>query len=136
MFVLDVSAALAIALPSQASEAADALFSRRPFPELTAPAIFRLELRNVLGRFERRGELTTDQADEIGGLIESLVVLRPASDLDTRFMSALALARTERLSIFDAFYLDLAIAENAVLVSRDNPLLAAAQRCGRGVEGL
>lgn len=136
MIVLDASAALAFALPSQSNQTADAFFARRPLPLMIAPAVFRLEVNNALLKFERGGALKAEAATRVWDALRGMVAISAMADVEQRFDALMALARAERLSLFDAAYLDLAITEAAALASRDGPLLEAALRRGLAVEDL
>jgi predicted nucleic acid-binding protein len=87
-------------------------------------------------RWERSGWLDAARAKAAWAKLATLVEIEPASSLDSAADEALALARVERLSLFDAFYLDLAMRLGATLASRDAALLAAAGRRGVPVEDL
>jgi predicted nucleic acid-binding protein len=65
-----------------------------------------------------------------------LVELRPWSARPADFVRLIALARPERLSLFDAAYLDLALREGVAIASRDSPLIEAAGRRGLEVNDL
>ncbi len=131
MIVLDASAALAWILPGQSTLAATAL--RGAGEDFVAPEIFAVEIRNVLLKAERRRLITPEQADRaVAGFDGLVTLLAGAHDLERLYR----LAREDTLSLFDAFYLDLAIAQAAELASRDGPLLASARKRGVAVRDL
>jgi len=126
LVVLDASVAVAWALPSQSTRAADDLAKRRLELRLAAPGIFWHEVRNALLAFERRGRIAPSVVDaELSTLEKSVTLIDDGAPEDI-----FALARAERLSIYDACYLDLALRAGAELASRDTALLAAGGRRG------
>lgn len=135
MIVIDVSAAISQAILSQASEASDAFFARSLPPYVTHP-IFVLELRHALTKLERRRMIDTAESDLAIGLIESAIELRPWRNQSAEMTQILGVARKENLSFYDASYLDLAAREGVSLVTRDGPLINAAQRRGVPVHDL
>ncbi|WP_420469835.1 type II toxin-antitoxin system VapC family toxin [Brevundimonas sp. FT23042] len=125
--VLDASAALAWILPSQATTAASRLLEQADEHDFIAPDVFLWEVANVLITKARSGSVVVvsalDQLDEL------------KIDFDHAFSAAevrrlVDVAAVTRISLFDAAYLALAMEQDAVLASRDGPLLAAATAAG------
>lgn len=131
MIVLDASAALARVLPSQRTPAAVDFFAFAP-KKFIAPRIFHWEFPNTLLRFERKGALTQDEADGAIAIWFSILDIRDTLSP----LPLMSLARTERLSPFDAAYLHLAVQAGASIASRDQALLEAAGRRGIHVHDL
>lgn len=131
MIVLDASAAIARVLPSQKTSAAVDFFALAP-QRFIAPRIFHWEFPNTLLRFERKGALTLEETD--GAIAAWFSILDIRDTLSP--LSLLSLARTERLSPFDAAYLHLATQVGASIASRDQALLEAAHRRGVPVHDL
>lgn len=128
MAVLDASAALAFLAPSQSTFAAQTFAASMDEP-LIVPDLFFLEVRNALLRLERRG-LVESKAWELAlEQLETTLIGLPPLDANGRH-SVVSLARANAISFFDASYLQAAIEENAALVSRDGPLIGAAQALG------
>lgn len=126
LIVLDASVAVAWALPSQSTRAADDLARRRAELRLAAPGIFWLEVRNALLAFERRGRINSGVVDaELAVFDASVAAIDDGAPEDI-----FALARAERISVYDACYLELALRVGAELASRDAALLAAGARRG------
>ena len=112
LVVLDASVAVAWSFPSQATEAADRFAAEQvASAELMAPDVFQLA---------QFGELAIELVRDDG----------------FRLTRAIALAREEQLSLFDAFYLDLAIRRQARIASKNGPLLDAGRRRGVAVKDL
>jgi predicted nucleic acid-binding protein len=135
-FVVDASIALAWCFADEATPAADALLDRLVDEEAAAPALWRLEVANALALAERRGRLT------VAGVTRSVALLqRPAITIDAEgseraFRELLDLARSERLTVYDATYLELALRLGVPLASKDLKLRKAAARLGLALLGV
>ena len=129
--VLDASIVGSWYIPSQATTAASALYGLRPKPDWRAPYCFGLEVLNLLLRAERLRRLRERAVEEIeADLRRSIrVVLEPAPSRQTTGL-AISLSRVHELSLFDAFYLHLAMELGAPLATRDKALSSAARREG------
>lgn len=109
----------------RAERALDALAARPG----VVPALWQLEMRNILLVAWRRGRLDREgMAARVAALGDLPLEGDEAPDLDR----ALALAEARGLSVYDAVYLELALRRGAALASLDARLLAAA--AAEGVE--
>lgn len=94
------------------------------------PALWFVEITNVLGMAERRGRI------EAAGLQEALRLLRSlpliVDELPSLAWSepVLQLMRAHRLTAYDASYLELARRRGLPLATKDRDLLAAAPAVG------
>ncbi len=125
--VIDASAALAWTLKSQRTVASLAFLSRAAEDIFISPFVFPWETRNVMLRLLHRGRLTRIDYDEaVAGLGQYAI------QIETPFAAEQVelLALREKLSLFDAAYLSLALGRGLSLASRDDGLLAAAERSG------
>ena len=130
--VVDASAALGWLLPTQATAAGDA-FLESNIEARVAPAVFPWEVGNVLARRVQKGLISPTRWPLILAQWESYdIVLAEPEDATP----LLPLALAERLSLFDASYLALAVELDAELATRDTDLIAAARRCGVAVHDL
>lgn len=130
MIVLDAAAAMAAVLPQRHSDAARALLMRVADDGAVVPAIWHLEVGNILLAAERRGIL--DAAARIA-VLRHVATLPIATDSETAAQAwgdTLALARDYALSLHDAAYLELARRRDAALGSFDAALLRAAAAAG------
>ena len=85
--------------------------------------LWHLEVRNALVSAERRGRITArGLSDRLRALRRLPVTTDAAPDLD----AVVALARSHRLSIYDAVYLELARRHRAALATLDAGLAHAA----------
>jgi predicted nucleic acid-binding protein len=134
--VLDASAVLSWLIPAQSTSSAYRFLAESSDAAFAAPAVFELEVRNSLLRLERQGRIGADRYDSALLELELLDLSFEAAIDRARNVSLAALARRERISLFDAHYLDLALLRGASLASRDRGLLSAARRHGVPVHDL
>jgi predicted nucleic acid-binding protein len=137
--VLDASAAASWLIPSQATPAAAAFAALSAGRHLCAPPCFRAEIRGLIVKLERRAALAPHSADADLALLESRMdIERELGDASALayWAAVMTIARRDRLSVFDAAYLELAQRSAAELASRDAGLVAAAQRAGVTVHDL
>lgn len=125
--VVDASAALAMLLPLQMTEAADRFLAETASHQFLTPFVFDWEVLNILGARRAGGRLSQASYFDAMSQLETLEIAR-GEPFDAQLVVDLALA--ERLSLFDAAYLDAALAEGDAIASRDADLLAAAARHG------
>lgn len=128
--VLDASVALSWCLPAQATAATEMLLREADAITFWAPSIFQAEVINVLLRAEYSGKLTPDASRHALKRLEDLGIEHLVEPDQETVGDLTELARTERLSFFDACYLQLGMLLNIPLASRDGALLTAASRRG------
>ncbi len=98
--------------------------------EAVVPAIWPLEVANVLARAEARGLRSASDND---AFIERLRLMPIVIDPETasRALAAtLQLSRRHRLTAYDAAYLELAMRKDLPLATLDEELAGAAKRAG------
>jgi predicted nucleic acid-binding protein len=134
-FVLDASIALAWCFADEATPAADALLDRLADEEAAAPALWRLEVANALAMAERRDRLSAAGLTRSVALLQRLTVALDAEGTDRAFHDLLELARAERLTVYDAAYLELALRLGVPLASKDAELRKSAARLGLALLG-
>lgn len=125
---IDSSIALTWCFEDEASPETDALFDRVRNDGAFVPALWYLELGNVLLQAEKRGRI---RAADIAIRLQLIADLPISVDQETTsraWHEILTLARTERLTTYDATYLELALRRDVPLMTRDNELSAAARR--------
>lgn len=128
-FVVDNSVVVAWGL-NEESAYADAILRIVPDADVIAPSVWPVEFGNVLVVAERRKRLTAMEVTRLRDLVAALrisVVPEPPGRVLT---DVLALARQEKLSTYDASYLDLAIREGVPMATLDAALRDAAIRRG------
>ena len=127
MFVIDASVTMAWCFEDEVTEATDALLDRLRSDQATAPAVWPLEVANVLLAAERRGRLSEAQASRFLNLLGELPIdVEPS----TNTAAVIATGRAHSLSSYDASYLLLAEQLGVALATLDRPLAAAARRAG------
>jgi predicted nucleic acid-binding protein len=131
--VLDASVALSWCFKNEATAAADRVLERLAAEAASVPAIWHLELANVLALSERRGRITPARSSEFIALLESLVIAVDDETSSHALGRVLDLARAERLTAYDAAYLELAMRLGIPLASKDSDLCDAAERLGVSV---
>lgn len=130
MLVIDASAALQWVFRDEASSTSESLFEKVADEGATVPAIFHIELANVLVQAEKRGRINAAYATERLGVLAELPITVDDESAARARRQTLTLARTEGLTAYDASYLELAIRLGVPLASRDTDLIAAARRRG------
>ena len=96
--------------------------------ELSAPALWRLEVVNAIVVKERRKQITESQGEQFLMILEALPIAIVPSQNEQSLLDLAKLARTHQLTAYDAAYLDLARLEQASLLTLDANLIDAAQR--------
>ncbi len=130
-FVIDNSIVCGWLIESQASDYGDAVAQRLLDERAHAPALWELELTNVLRTACLRQRLNAQQAQAKLAQVMSLPIEVdrqpvPASEL-------LGLALRFGLSTYDAAYLELALRLQVPMATVDTPLRDAALACGVGL---
>jgi predicted nucleic acid-binding protein len=134
-FVFDASIALAWCFADEATPAANALLDRLADEEAVAPALWRLEVANALAMAERRGRLSVAGLTRSVDLLQRFAVAMAPEGSERPFRELLDLARSERLTVYDAAYLELALRLGLPLATKDRNLRDAAASLGLAVLG-
>ena len=132
-FVIDCSVAVTWCFEDEATPASDGLLGRLGVESAAAPAIWPLELGNVLIMAERRGRLSATQVAEFVALVQDLPVAIDEETPQRALDEVLALARSEGLTTYDASYLELAMRLGVPLATQDKELRQAAENLGTPV---
>jgi predicted nucleic acid-binding protein len=131
-FVLDASVTLAPFLDDPVPDLATRV--QRSFDKgwkAVVPGLWRLEVANGFAIAERRRALTAELVDRCLEDIEDLmasVIVESASTISLR--QAVTVARSYRLTAYDATYLETARIEHLPLATLDRALAQAAARAG------
>lgn len=132
-FVLDASVAMAWCFEDEATSATRAALSRLSEEAASVPAIWRVEVANVLAIAERRRRITPADTAAFIAKVENLAIHVDEETSSRAFSRILDLAREERLTAYDAAYLELAMRLGVPLASKDRGLCEAAARVGVSV---
>ena len=134
-FVLDSSVALAWYLPRQQTPRTDALMHRMADEGALATTLWPIEVANVLFIYERRGQLTT--ADRVSAIaFYNIAPIEIDDQTQTRaWATTYDLALAQKLTVYDAGYLELALRAGLPLATLDSDLCRAATKLGVPVLG-
>ncbi len=125
-FVLDASVALAWCFDDESTPAAWTLLDRLRSAPAHVPALWALEIGNILLGAERRRRITQARVVEFLGILGELDI-RVDPDMPGRaFRDVAPLAREQRLTTYDATYLELAMRLGLPLATKDTALVRAA----------
>jgi predicted nucleic acid-binding protein len=128
--VLDASITAAWCFEDEETQYARDILSRAEQVDFIVPAIWPVEMVNVLLVNERRKRITAADTARAVTLFNELAIQvdRPPSLLP--FDATLLLARAYKLSSYDASYLELALREGLPLATLDTQLREAASVAG------
>lgn len=129
-FVIDASVALAWCFDDEATEATRVLLDRFEDEHAEVPSLWHLELGNALAIGERNTRITPARTSEFIALIGGLPIVVDEQTPDRALSTVLDLARSERLSAYDASYLELAMRRGLPLATKDDDLARAARGVG------
>ena len=128
VFVIDTSIAMAWCFEDESTGQTEAVLDRLSEDLAVVPAVWPLEVANVLLVAERRGRVTEAQASRFLRLLEQLPV--ETDDSPTDMAALVATGRRHRLSSYDASYLVLAERLGTPLATLDSRLAEAALHAG------
>lgn len=120
--VIDASVALKWVLDEPGKDAADFLLDE----ELIAPSLWLPEAANALWRRARRGEISSEEANERLAELYNAPVTTVAIEDD--LPAAATLAHALGHPVYDCLYLALAIRENTYVVTADSRFHAAVEQ--------
>jgi predicted nucleic acid-binding protein len=123
-FVLDASIAACWVFQDEDHPRADLALARIRTEEAIVPSLWWFEVRNILVVNERRKRIAES---DTAGFLRGLSRLPIRVDRSPDESVVLRLARTHRLSVYDASYLELALREAVPLATLDADLAAAAR---------
>lgn len=127
--VVDNSVIMAWCFADVGGEYADRILGMLASSEALVPAIWPLEVGNVLLVAERRQRLTEADSIRFLALLTNLPISVEQETPDRMLKEIVALAREYSLSTYDASYLDLAMRKGLPLATLDESLLKAAAKC-------
>src|SRR5664279_4734803 len=126
--VVDTSVTMAWCFEDEATDKTDSVLDLLRDDEAVVPALWQLEVTNVLLVAERRGRITEAQSTRF---LDLLTQLRIRIDMSqTNVNALLATGNRHQLSAYDATYLLLAERIAAPLATLDGNLIAAARTAG------
>ena len=117
----------------EASAYTEGVLDRLRETQALVPAIWPLEVANVLLIAERRDRLNEAQTAHFAQLLQLLPILVEEADVARILGSVLAVGRAHSLSAYDAAYLELAARQGLALATQDGRLRKAAGNAGVAV---
>lgn len=129
-FVIDASTALSWCFEDESVAATDELIDIVAAEGAIAPGIWPLEVGNGLMVAERRRRIKPADSAAFIAMIDLLPIAIDASTAARALHETLILARDNKLSVYDAAYLELAMRTGKPLATRDQALGRAARRVG------
>jgi predicted nucleic acid-binding protein len=129
-FVVDASAILAWCFEDEWPKQRAELMDRLVEGGMAAPSHWPLEITNILWEGERRRRISAAHAADFIQTVEDLGAKIDPETSKRAWRDVYVLARDDKLTTYDAAYLELAMRIKATLVSRDAALVRAAKRRG------
>lgn len=131
-FVMDASVAAVWGLSDENHPRADFAYHRLRSDPAVVPALWWYEVRNTFLVNERRGRVSAVETTAFLRVLSRLPIRQDLAPDESRL---LFLARTHRLTVYDAAYLELAQREGIALATLDSDLVRAAEKEGVPVLG-
>lgn len=129
-FVLDNSITMSWCFPDEQDPYARDVLKALPNGAATVPALWPLEVANILLVGERRGRINQADTATFIGLLEGLPIRVDDETSEHAMKASLNLARAQCLSVYDAAYLELAMRRGLPIATLDAKLKAAAAAAG------
>lgn len=129
-FVLDASITLAWCFADQATPETTRLLERLESESAIVPGLWTLEVGNILIAAEKRKRISYANIKEFLALLENLDIEIDSETGSRGLHDIIFLAHSEKLTTYDAAYLDLAMRYGLPLATKDTALIHAAKRVG------
>jgi len=129
-FVVDASVTMAWCFENEGGELALLALNALADGEALVPAIWTLEVANVLLVAERRGRLMQADSEQFLALLAKLPIAIDTTGTGAISEQILGLGREYGLSSYDAAYLELAMREGLQLATGDTKLLHTMKALG------
>ena len=129
-FVLDCSVTMSWVFPDEETEETDRLRDSLLAGRAFVPAIWPIDVGNVLRVATSRGRICMDDWARIRTNLEALPIEIDPVSTSRIWGSVLELAHEHRLSVYDAMYLELAVRMRLPLATLDRALAAAGIAAG------
>lgn len=125
--------ALAWCLEDEPNSYTESVLKSIPGRRIVVPTHWSLEVSNGLLMAERRGRATSAETARAIQLLEGLPIDADPRTAERAMSATVALARSHKLTVYDAAYLELCAREALALATIDRELLAACKACGCAV---
>ncbi len=128
-FVIDNSVVMGWCFENEGNRYAEAVLESLETGEALVPAIWPLEVGNVLLVAERKKRLSEASVVRFLALLNSLPITVEPEPPERMLKEIVSLARAYNLSTYDASYLDLAMRLGLPIATQDASLARAAKKC-------
>jgi predicted nucleic acid-binding protein len=128
-FVVDNSVVMSWCFEDEGNHYAEAVLESLESAEAFVPAIWPLEVGNVLLVAERKSRLSQASVVRFLALLGGLPITVEQETPERMLREIVAIAREHGLSTYDASYLDLAMRHDLPLATQDTSLAKAAKKC-------
>lgn len=128
-FVVDNSVVMSWCFENEGNSYAEAVLEDLESAEVFVPAIWPLEVGNVLLVAERKKRLSQAAVVRFLALLGGLPITVEQETPERMLKEIVSLAREHELSTYDASYLDLAMRLGLPLATLDTSLAKAAREC-------
>jgi predicted nucleic acid-binding protein len=128
-FVVDNSVVMAWCFEDERNPYTEGVLDSLASGEAVVPAIWPLEVGNVLLVAERKGRLSEASVVRLLALLNNLPITVEQETPERMLKETLLLAREHGLSTYDASYLDLAMRLGLPISTQDSSLRRAAKKC-------
>ena len=127
-FVIDNSVVMSWCFKDETSKYADAILHRLSEATAFVPSIWPLEVVNVLLVAERKRRLSVADSTRFITLLTQLPIVVEVGHPEKSMKELLIFARANKLSSYDASYLDLAMKSGYPIATLDTKLIQAARK--------
>ena len=129
-FVLDASIALSWCFNDEASPETWKLLERLEQETAFVPSLWPLEIGNILVMAERRKRISYAHLVQCLELMDGLPIQIDEETAHYAFREIISLAHAEKLTSYDASYLELAMRLGLALATKDKALAKVAKKLG------
>lgn len=129
-FVLDCSVAMAWCFEDESDSYSDRVLNLMVDSEALVPALWFLEVANVLLLVERNKRIKEADSSRFIELLRSLPIAEDEESVTQIIGSIVSSGREFNLTSYDAAYLELAMRQGLPLATRDKALKTACEKCG------
>lgn len=128
MMVVNCSVTMPWLLKNDASGYSEKTLNALQTGSAIVPALWHLEVQNVLLMFERRKRILRSESEQFCRLLADLPITTDDTPERVSTGTAVALARERGLTLYDAVYLGLAMRTGTPFATLDKALRKAARR--------
>jgi predicted nucleic acid-binding protein len=129
--VVDASITLSWCFPDEQTELSILVLDwLKAGDDAVVPAFWSVEVLNTLIIGERRGRINPEQTRAFLGELRTLGLALDSASLEEVFGNVQNISRAQRLSPYDALYVELALRKHCPLATLDQPQKSAARALG------